>query len=99
MQQLQSIETLRASGRAKAGPGREALVTREVKPPARPHRARGTAAPPITAKNKAALRSFACTRLVIAKRSLAPRLGGSDEPRYPCGWPLSSGDTDELAAG
>ena len=35
MERLQSIETLRASGRAKAGPGREALVTREVKPPGR----------------------------------------------------------------
>jgi hypothetical protein len=35
MERLQSIETLRASGRAKAGPAREALVTREVKPPGR----------------------------------------------------------------
>ena len=35
MERLQSIDTLRASGRAKAGPAREALVTREVKPPGR----------------------------------------------------------------
>ncbi len=32
---LESIETLRMSGRAVAGPGREALVTREVRPPGR----------------------------------------------------------------
>ena len=35
MQRLEAIQTLRASGRANAGPSREALVTREVRPPGR----------------------------------------------------------------
>ncbi|MGB3563061.1 MAG: hypothetical protein WBH75_13855 [Thermoanaerobaculia bacterium] len=35
MERLEAIRTLRASGRASAGPGREALVTREVRPPGR----------------------------------------------------------------
>lgn len=35
MQRLEAIRTLRMSGRAIAGPGREALVTREVRPPGR----------------------------------------------------------------
>jgi len=35
MQRLEAIQTLRMSGRAIAGPGREALVTREVRPPGR----------------------------------------------------------------
>ena len=35
MERLEAIQTLRASGRASAGPGREALVMREVRPPGR----------------------------------------------------------------
>lgn len=35
MEQLEAIETLRMSGRAVAGPGQEALVTLEVRPPSR----------------------------------------------------------------
>ena len=35
MERLEGLRTLRASGRAIAGPGREALITREVKPPGR----------------------------------------------------------------
>jgi hypothetical protein len=35
MERLQAIETLRMTGRAVAGPGQEALVTREVRPPNR----------------------------------------------------------------
>ena len=34
-ERLEAIETLRASGRAMAGPGRQALVTREVRAPGR----------------------------------------------------------------
>jgi hypothetical protein len=35
LERLESIRSIRASGRAIAGPGREALVTREVHPPGR----------------------------------------------------------------
>lgn len=35
LQRLEAIQSLRASGRASAGPGREALITREVRPPGR----------------------------------------------------------------
>lgn len=35
VERLEAIETLRASGRARAGGGREALVSREVRPPDR----------------------------------------------------------------
>ncbi len=35
IERLEAIQTLRMSGRASAGPGREALVTREVRPPGR----------------------------------------------------------------
>jgi outer membrane lipoprotein-sorting protein len=35
MERLEAIQTLRASGRASAGPGQEALVMREVRPPGR----------------------------------------------------------------
>jgi hypothetical protein len=35
LERLQSIETIRMRGRAIAGPGREALITREARPPGR----------------------------------------------------------------
>jgi outer membrane lipoprotein-sorting protein len=35
IERLEAIQTLRMSGRANAGPSREALVTREVRPPGR----------------------------------------------------------------
>ena len=35
IERLEAIQTLRASGKASAGPGQEALVMREVRPPGR----------------------------------------------------------------
>ena len=35
MERLEAIESIRMTGRAIAGPGRQALVTREVRPPGR----------------------------------------------------------------